>query len=149
MSDKLIEQWGALSPDSRFTDSAELALRAGVFERQIRRRNLIEFLAGAIVIVLFARSAWAASNAGHAFLALGWLAGIIGTVVILANLYYRASTVQRRPLSLGSDGSGSQHPVLPLRRAVLTSTRDAACESVHSGLLTRQSVSPVHPLGVR
>jgi hypothetical protein len=97
MSDKLIEQWGALSPDSRFTDSAELALRAGVFERQIRRRNLIEFLAGAIVIVLFARSAWTASNAGHAFLALGWLAGIIGTVIILANLYYRASTVQRRP----------------------------------------------------
>ena len=76
MSDKLIEQWGALSPDSRFTDSAELALRAGVFERQIRRRNLIEFLAGAIVIVLFARSAWAASNASHAFLALGHLVEI-------------------------------------------------------------------------
>ena len=89
-------QWTAAADDAAFTDPARIAARAGRFERTIRRRNLIEYAAGGIVLVPAALAALAAAWIGeYAFaLALGLLAA--GIVIVLRNLETRAGNLERR-----------------------------------------------------
>ena len=57
-------------------------------ERKLRRRNLIEYAAGAFVIAMFGRDAWLAPNV---VLLVGNLLIVLGTLFLLWQLGRRAS----------------------------------------------------------
>ncbi|MEM7700608.1 MAG: hypothetical protein AAF251_01590 [Pseudomonadota bacterium] len=54
MSQLPIPEWAATVDDAQFTDPAKVKARAAKFERTIRRRNVIEYAAGALCIAGFA-----------------------------------------------------------------------------------------------
>ncbi|MEQ8773651.1 MAG: hypothetical protein RIC51_12565, partial [Erythrobacter sp.] len=89
--------WTEEAQGAAFTDPAEIARRADAFERSIRRRNLIEYAAGGIVLFPAALAAGAAALIGeYAFaFALGALAA--GIIVVLRNLARRAANLEQRP----------------------------------------------------
>lgn len=89
--------WTEEAQGAAFTDPAEIARRANAFERTIRRRNMIEYAAGGIVLVPAALAAIAAAWKGeYAFaFALGVLAA--GIVVVLRNLARRAGNLDPHP----------------------------------------------------
>ncbi|USA40589.1 hypothetical protein [Pelagerythrobacter marinus] len=97
MTRTLFDQWAAEGASARFTPGDALADRRTRFERRVRRRNLTEYAAGALVIPVFAWTAWLTARAGEIVLAAGWLAGIVGMVVVLCGLYYRAGNLPHRP----------------------------------------------------
>ncbi|RXZ66145.1 hypothetical protein [Pelagerythrobacter rhizovicinus] len=99
MTEPLLEQWAADAADARFTRSEELIRQRTRFERTVRRRNLIEYAAGGVTIPVFAWAGWLTARAGEAVLTLGWALGIVGMVVVLTSLYYRASNLPHRPES--------------------------------------------------
>ena len=92
-----IDLWTAHGADARFTDSTALADKRTEFERRIRRRNLIEYLTGGLVIPVFAWVAWLTARAGEIVITLGWGLGIVGMVVVLTALYHRAGNLPNRP----------------------------------------------------
>lgn len=89
--------WTEEAQGAAFTDPAEIAHRAGAFERTIRRRNLIEYAAGGIVLVPAAIAAIAALWTGEYAFALSLGALAAGTVVVLRNLARRAGNLEQRP----------------------------------------------------
>lgn len=99
MTDPLQQQWAALGAGSQFTRSDELACKRTQFESRIRRRNLVEYAAGGLVMAVFAWTAWLTAEAGEVVVTLGWLLGIVGMAVVLTNLYHRASNLPRCPES--------------------------------------------------
>lgn len=93
----------------------ELRARADRFRRKIRRRNLLEYLAGAIIIVFFGAAAVTIPLPGMRIAAVTL---IIGTCVVLAQLHRRGT-----PLTPPRDGG--QMPVLEFQRRELVRQRDA------------------------
>lgn len=89
--------WTDAAHDSTFADPAEIKERTAGFTKTIRRRNMIEYAAGGIVLVPAALASVAAAWTGeYAFaLALGTLAA--GIVIVLRNLHRRAGNLERRP----------------------------------------------------
>ena len=82
MTDPLLNQWAALGAESRFTRSEHLVRKRTQFERRIRRRNLVEYLAGGFVMVVFGWAAWLSAQAGEAVVGFGWLLGVVGMAVV-------------------------------------------------------------------
>ena len=88
--------WQSDARDATFSDPATCARRASSFERTIRVRNIVEYVAGALVTVLFGASSVAAFVKGE------WLVGsaltltLIGIFVVLRNLYQRGGNLERR-----------------------------------------------------
>jgi cytochrome bd-type quinol oxidase subunit 2 len=97
MTDPLFTRWAAEGADARFTDPDALRRMRTQFERRVRRRNLVEYLAGAVVVPVFAFAAWLAVRMGDPILALGWGVGIVGIAVVLTALYHRAGNLAHRP----------------------------------------------------
>lgn len=97
MSDDILTFWTGNAVEARFSDPAACARRATRFERTVRRRNLVEGAAGALVITLFACGALAAASIREwAFAAAGLLV-VAGAGFILWHLFRHGSNLPRRP----------------------------------------------------
>lgn len=97
MSTVPFPQWCDAARGAAFTPPTDCASRAETFERRIRRRNIIEYLAGAFVAVLFGASTVAAMVKGETLIAAALAAIVVGTGLVMWNLYQRASNLVRRP----------------------------------------------------
>ena len=97
MTEHILRQWAAESAAARFTPDRELAGKQTDFHRRVRRRNVIEYIAGSLVIAVFAWTAWLTAQAGEIVITLGWLCGIVGIAVVMTNLYHRAGNLPHRP----------------------------------------------------
>ena len=97
MTEPLSALWSGDAVDARFTDPAALERKRTEFERRVRRRNLIEYLAGGLVIPAFAGVAWLTAQMGEVVMTLGWMLAIAGVVVVLTALYHRAGNLPHRP----------------------------------------------------
>lgn len=89
--------WQSTGTDATFSDPSDCDRRATKFERQIARRNLIEYAAGAIVILLFGSLAIGALVAGEWLIASAGFLTIAGTALVVWSLHRRASNLDRRP----------------------------------------------------
>lgn len=89
--------WQNAASEASFSDPAACAARASKFERTIRRRNLIEYAAGAFVIVLFTASSVGAAFKGEWLIALSMALTVIGAGFVMWGLHRRASNLDRRP----------------------------------------------------
>lgn len=89
--------WQNAASEASFSDPAACAARASKFERTIRRRNLIEYAAGALVIVLFAASSAGATFRGEWLIALSMALTVVGAGFVMWGLHRRASNLDRRP----------------------------------------------------
>jgi len=89
--------WTDTAQDAAFTDPTEAEQRAGAFERTVRRRNMIEYAAGALVFVLFFASAVGAVWIGEWAIAGSFALILGGVVVVIRNLARRAGNLERRP----------------------------------------------------
>ncbi|MEM7781580.1 MAG: hypothetical protein AAF697_14425 [Pseudomonadota bacterium] len=89
--------WQDQLADADFTNPAASAARVSQFERKIRRRNALEYLAGGFVGVAFLVSAVAAVAAEEWLFASGMALSATGVLVLLWGLKRRASNLVRRP----------------------------------------------------
>jgi len=92
-----LPQWRDSAPDAVFTAPADCSRLADRFSRRIRIRNGIEYAAGVLVIALFGSSSIGAAVKGEWLIALSLALVVGGALVILRNLYRRASNVERLP----------------------------------------------------
>lgn len=109
------ESWQAAPATAPLPPLEDLRARADRFRRRIRRRNVIEYAAGAIVIAVFSTVALLVPLA---MLRTGSALLIGGVCVVLWQLHRRGA-----PLSLPE--SGGQIPVLEYQRNELSRQRDA------------------------
>ncbi|MHA7818311.1 MAG: hypothetical protein ACX930_01555 [Erythrobacter sp.] len=89
--------WQDNAKDAAFSEPVDCARRITRFERTILVRNVVEYVAGALVTVLFGGTALAALSKGEALLAIASLAIVAGVWVALWGLRQRASNLARRP----------------------------------------------------
>ncbi|MAK99405.1 MAG: hypothetical protein CL803_07850 [Citromicrobium sp.] len=97
MTDNLQTLWHAQAAENAFTQPDDLMQRTSSFERQMRRRNLIEYLAGGFVLALSIPAAVLFASIGLTGMALSMALVALGVVVVLWNLRHRASAEVRRP----------------------------------------------------
>lgn len=115
-NDPLKDAWRSQPVELTKMTAMELAAAATKFERKINRRNLIEYVAGAVAILAF--------SAEGVFLFREWVARtgaaliIVGLVFILWQLHLRASP-RRAP------AEGSPESLMTFQRAQLVRQRDA------------------------
>ena len=86
-----IPEWAADIDDAQFTDPAKVKTRAVKFERTIKRRNFIEYAAGALSFVLFGGLAIASAYKGEFFFAAPAALCVICVGVVLWQLNKRGS----------------------------------------------------------
>eukprot|EP01136_Pigoraptor_vietnamica_P039094 Opistho-1_new@109300 len=113
MTDPIVNLWTAQQLDARGPSVAELTERATRFQRRIRARDLIEYVAGTLVIAAFAGIAVDANDWG---IRIASLLLITGTGIAMRNVWRRRST--NDPASLAQDA-------LTHYRARLAAQRDA------------------------
>lgn len=92
-----LPQWQLNTPKTSFTDPAQCAARAHSFDRRIRLRNMIEYAAGAFVLLLFGGLAIAAFIKGEALIGGSAVLTFAGVCVVLWQLQRRASVCERHP----------------------------------------------------
>lgn len=116
MSDKIArDSWKAADTTTPLPALDELRARANKFRRVIRRRNLVEYAAGILVIVMFGIGALTAPLLA---LRVGCAMVAGGTCVVMWQLYRRG-----RPLS--PPEHGGRLSVLEFQRRELARQRDA------------------------
>lgn len=91
MKDDIIALWQSDQSQSQFTDDMSVTARKTRFERKVRRRNLIEYAAGGLGILLFLLAAVLMAQKGVFSVAAALAAAAIGIAVVLWNLHRRAS----------------------------------------------------------
>lgn len=92
-----LPQWRDTASDAVFTAPADCSRMADRFARRIRIRNIIEYAAGAFVMVLFGSSSVGAAVRGEWLISLSLALIVGGTVLILRNLHRRGSNLARLP----------------------------------------------------
>ncbi|MXP09550.1 hypothetical protein [Pseudoblastomonas halimionae] len=91
--------WTAREETAQFSAPGECAKRATRFERTIRNRNLVEFVAGGLVLVMFGAAAIGALAYGLWDFGAAFLAGFIGVGFVLWHLHSAGSNLARQPES--------------------------------------------------
>lgn len=127
MSDPVIQFWAGQAVAPVAIDATEMAARADRFARRIRRRDAIEYTAGALVIGAFG---WIGYAFDDAVLRVACAVIILGTLIVMrhlwkrrvrsdaarlgqaSHLYYRAELVRQRD-SLASVWRWYLGPFLP------------------------------------
>ena len=99
MSIPPLPAWQRCASDAVFADPGACEDRTTRFERTIRRRNAVEYAAGALVIALFGVPGAMALLRGEIAFALSFLLVVAGTGVVLWNLHRRGSNLARVPES--------------------------------------------------
>ncbi|GMN01493.1 hypothetical protein [Erythrobacter sp. MTPC3] len=97
MTSPPILEWCEAANDAAFSAPADCAARASKFERRIKWRNVTEYLAGAVVILLFSGTTIAAAYKGELLIAASAGLIVMGCAVVLWQLAKRASNLVRRP----------------------------------------------------
>ncbi len=97
MTDNLQTLWHAQNAADTFTQPGDLMDRTSTFERQVRRRNLIEYAAGGFVLAISIPAAVLFASIGITGMALSMALVALGVLVVLWNLHRRASAEMRRP----------------------------------------------------
>lgn len=92
-----LPEWCDAAPDAAFTAPVDCSRRADRFARIVRIRNMIEYAAGALVLVLFASASIGAGVKGEWLIALSLALVVAGTLVVLRGLYVRAGSLERLP----------------------------------------------------
>jgi len=91
MSQFPIPEWAAHVDDAQFTDPALVQTRATKFERTIKRRNLLEYAAGALCFVLFGALAIGGVSKGEPLFAAGAALCVVCVGIVLWQLNARGS----------------------------------------------------------
>ncbi|EAQ30157.1 hypothetical protein NAP1_05255 [Erythrobacter sp. NAP1] len=89
--------WDSQNSDASFSAPSDCAARIGKFERRIRFRNITEYAAGTLVILLFAGMAIGAFMRDELLITLSALLTVGGAIVVMVGLKRRASNLDRRP----------------------------------------------------
>ena len=97
MSDSLSAIWCAQECDARFTHTEDLTMKSTRLERRIKRRNMIEYAAGAFCALLFGGAMVASLAKGLPGFAGAFALGLGGIGFVLWNLHKRASLIERTP----------------------------------------------------
>lgn len=107
--------WQSDSATTSLPSIEELRQRADKFRNNIKRRNMMEYIAGALVIAVFATIAWLVPMQ---LFRISAALMIGGTCVVLWQLH-------KRTTPLTPPENGGQLPVLEYRRRELVRQRDA------------------------
>lgn len=91
MSHFPIPEWAADIDDAQFTDPALVKTRAAKFERTIKRRNILEYAAGALCFVLFGAMAVASAYKGEFVFAAAAALCLLCVGVVMWQLNARGS----------------------------------------------------------
>lgn len=97
MTDDLKQIWQAEGAAETFTNPEEFMKRSTGFERTIRRRNLLEYAAGVLLLCIEVPAFLLFAAAGQALMAGAMVLMFVGTLAAMWNLHLRASTLRRRP----------------------------------------------------
>ena len=97
MTNDLQHIWRADDAENSFTIPESLKNRSSAFERKVRRRNLIEYAAGALIVLVSAPTAVFFLSVGMVGLGVSMALMLVGTAIVMWNLHQRASAQQRRP----------------------------------------------------
>ncbi|GAA0276614.1 hypothetical protein GCM10009127_16670 [Alteraurantiacibacter aestuarii] len=122
--DEARRSWQSSGSASALPPLEELRTRADTFRRKIQRRNLIEYLAGVLVLlgfgwmVIVGPLPWTPAVIPAAIIRLGSALVMIGTVFTLWQLH-------RRTAPLDPPVDGGRNSVLDYQRAELVRQRDA------------------------
>lgn len=113
-SDPLKQAWQAEGGDTPLPRLDDIRAGAGVFYRRIRRRNMIEYAAAAVVVPFFAFTAWVTPGSSVRF---GAILAIAGMLFVVWQLHRRASAV--------APAADAALPLIAHQRAQLARQRDA------------------------
>lgn len=97
MTDKPFSFWTSQNTAASFSEPGACQARATAFEKKIRRRNVIEYAAGGLVIVLFGAMAVMAASVGEWLFAAAGLAIGIAAIFVIAKLHRDGSAQPRVP----------------------------------------------------
>lgn len=97
MANDLQHIWRADSGPGTFTNPEDLMHRSTAFERTIRRRNIVEYAAGALIVLLATPAAVLFVTMGEPWLAISLGLTAAGAAIVMWNLHRRASAQKRRP----------------------------------------------------
>ena len=97
MANDLQQIWCAGSGADTFTNPEDFMDRSSAFERKIRRRNILEYAAGALIVLVAAPMAIMFANMGLPGMAISMGLTLIGALVVMWNLHHRASAEKHRP----------------------------------------------------
>ncbi|MEO0461837.1 MAG: hypothetical protein AAF127_01820 [Pseudomonadota bacterium] len=97
MSTPPLAIWLAETSPAPFTDPADCKRRAARFETTIRRRNWLEYTAGALVLVCFAGMSLSAFLKDQPLIGAAGALIMLGVAVVLVQLHRRASLLPPRP----------------------------------------------------
>lgn len=89
--------WMARQNDATLSAPRDCQSRATTFERQIRRRNLLEGIAGTFVILGFGITAGMFIAVGELLLALAPILTVIAAIFVIVKLFRDGSMEARRP----------------------------------------------------
>ncbi|MEL7728440.1 hypothetical protein AAG612_02765 [Citromicrobium bathyomarinum] len=97
MANDLQHIWRTDDAPRSFTRPEDLVKRSTRFERTIRRRNFIEYVAGALLLCLEVPAFIMFVMMGEPLMAGAMVLMLLGTLWVLWNQYTRASMQRRRP----------------------------------------------------
>ena len=97
MTDSFRNLWAAQAGGSTFTSPEEIAMKSDKFTRTVRRRNIREYIAGALVVTIFTAMAIFFITTGETLLAAASALNAVGGLVVMYGLYTRAGTVEPQP----------------------------------------------------
>ena len=86
-----IPEWATQVDNAQFTDPALVQTRAAKFERTIKRRNILEYAAGALAATLFGAQAIGAALIGEYLFAAAGALCALSVLVVLWQLHKRGS----------------------------------------------------------
>lgn len=97
MNSSPIDLWITQLPDARFTDPAQCRERAARLARTVRLRNILEYAAGGLALVLFAGLSAGALVKQEGLIAAAGALCAVCVAVVLWQLHARASLNPPRP----------------------------------------------------
>lgn len=97
MTDLNLNFWTKRDYSAHFSEPDACAARSTVFEKAVRRRNLIEYVAGGLVVLLFGAMTVGAAVEGLLDFALAGLAILVGALFVVWKLNAAGSNLDRRP----------------------------------------------------
>lgn len=97
MTDKPFPFWTDQNATASFSDPGTCETRMTAFEKKVRRRNLIEYVAGGLVIAMFGVLAVIFAAAGEWLIVATALAIILAAVFVVMKLHRDGSTLGRLP----------------------------------------------------
>lgn len=97
MTEDRFRFWTERALTATFSEPGECETRATAFERTVRRRNMMEYAAGALVIVLFGALGVMFASAGEWLIAATNIAMVSAAIFVIAKLQRDGSVQARLP----------------------------------------------------